>query len=200
MNENNIIRCPVCGHSYDRRRSDGCPNCSRMVVSPGAQSDDNDVTVIQKAAFNSVSSLDSTVGMNVSLKDDPNDVTIGVSLSKSGNKRGEITGWLVCVSGPDFGKDFRLRYNNNFVGRAMNMDVCIASDEAVHKDKHMTVVYEPVENKFYCAPIGGAISYLNGETLSKSAPLHDFDRLRVGNTELVFRSLCGEDFKWQEKE
>ena len=197
MDASNIIRCPVCGQSYDNRRSEGCPNCSQVVLGAvGGSMEDNDVTVIQKASFTAGSFADETVAMHVPLMDDPNDVTIGVSLSPSGNKRGEITGWLVCIGGPDCGKDFRLRYNNNFIGRAMNMDICLASDSSVHKDKHMTVAYEPNERSFFCAPVGGAICYLNGETLSRSSELRDFDRLRLGNTELIFRSLCGEGYQW----
>jgi hypothetical protein len=167
-----------------------------MAVGPVESAEtDYDVTVIQKANF--TSAADETVSMRVdSPADDPNDATVGISLSPSGNKRGEITGWLVCVSGPDFGKDFRLRYNNNFVGRDIDMDVCVASDSAVHKQKHMTVVYEPNDRKFYCGPNGGAICYLNGETLSKKSELHDFDRLTLGNTDLVFRSFCGGEYQW----
>lgn len=197
MDAPNIVRCPVCGHSYDTRRDPGCPNCSQMAVAPGGGvSMNNDVTVIQKASFTSGSSGDETVALHVPLQEDPNDVTIGINLSKTGNKRGEVTGWLVCVSGPDFGRDFRLRYNNNFIGRDMDMDVCLAADSAVHKHKHMTVVYEPNDNKFYCAPIGGAICYLNGEVLSRSAELHDYDKLLLGSSELVFRSFCGEGYRW----
>jgi len=193
MNSSNIIKCPVCGQSYDVRRNSSCPNCNQVAVSSGsAYESDSDVTVMQKARFTS----DETVPMHVAKQEDPNDVTIGISLSPSGNKRGEITGWLVCVSGPDFGKDFRLRANNNFIGRGMDMDVHIASDEAVHKEKHMTVVFEPNEQCFFCGPMGGALCYLNGVQMNKIVKLNDFDRIKLGNTELIFRSLCGEGFKW----
>jgi len=195
MDSSNIVRCAVCGQSYDIRRNETCPSCNKMVVAPSESfAQDNDVTVIQRANF--TSEADETVSMQVPLEDSDNDVTIGISLSPSGNKRGEIAGWLVCVDGPDFGKDFRLRFNNNFVGRDMDMDVCIASDSAVHKQKHMTVIYEPNNRQFFCGPLGGSVCYLNGEVLSKKSELRDFDRLKLGNTELVFRSLCGEEYQW----
>ena len=117
-------------------------------------------------------------------------------MSRFGNRRGEISGWLVCVSGPDFGRDFRLRYNNNFIGRDMDMEICLASDNAVHKSKHMSVVYEPKERKFFCGPCGGALCSLNGKTLTKTSELRDYDRLKLGNTELIFRSFCGEGYQW----
>lgn len=195
MDASNIVKCPTCGNMYDKRRSDSCPGCSRPVMpAGGAYQPDNDVTVIQRASFTDTG--DETVSIDAVSEDSPNDVTIGVNLSESGNKRGEISGWLVCVSGPDKGKDYRLRFNNNFIGRDISMDVFLASDPAVHKEKHMSVVYEPNEKKFFAAPIGGAICYLNGETISNASEIHDFDRLRLGETELVFRSLCGRDFEW----
>lgn len=195
MEASNIVKCSTCGNMYDTRRSGACPSCSQVVMDagPGCNSD-KDVTVIQKAVF--TDTADETVSVNAVSADSPNDVTIGVNLSDSGNKRGDISGWLVCVDGPDKGKDYRLRFNNNFIGRDISMDVFIASDTAVHKQKHMTVVYEPNDKKFFAAPMGGAVCYLNGETLSRSTEIHDFDRIRLGGTELVFRSLCGEEFVW----
>ena len=197
MESSNIVRCTVCGQSYDNRRNKSCPNCSQEVADSNIGNQyqsDADVTVMQRATF--TSPIDATVSIQAVNHESPDDVTIGISLSESGNRRGEVTGWLVCVGGPDYGRDYQLRSNNNFVGRDMDMDVCIASDVDVHRQKHMTVVFEPNEKKFFCGPFGGAVCYLNGENITKMSELHDFDRIKLGSTELIFRSLCGEDFEW----
>ena len=43
-----------------------------------------------------------------------------------GNESGEdyVTGWLVCVAGPEKGRDFRLHYGFNRIGRSYQMDIC----------------------------------------------------------------------------
>jgi hypothetical protein len=36
---------------------------------------------------------------------------------------------MVCLEGPDRGRDFRLHAEKNFIGRSPGMDVCILSDD-----------------------------------------------------------------------
>ena len=54
-----------------------------------------------------------------------------------------VVGWLVCLAGPDRGKDFRLHAEKNFIGRAPNMDVCVAGDETVSRERHAMVIFDP---------------------------------------------------------
>jgi hypothetical protein len=61
----------------------------------------------------------------------------------SGAKNDPVVGWLVCLAGPDRGRDFRLHSEKNFIGRSPLMDVCVAGDETVSRDKHATVISIP---------------------------------------------------------
>ena len=36
-----------------------------------------------------------------------------------------VCGWLVCISGPRQGKDYRIKSGKNFIGRADDMDIQI---------------------------------------------------------------------------
>jgi hypothetical protein len=109
-----------------------------------------------------------------------------------------VVGWLVCIEGPDRGRDFRLRSAKNFIGRASNMDVCVAGDESVSREKHAVVAFDPEEKKFWLLP-GDAqgLVYLNGSIVHTPAPLRGDDIVKVGQTKLMFIPFCGDRHQWQ---
>lgn len=56
--------------------------------------------------------------------------TIGYYSPVRGNDY--VTGWLVCVKGPEKGRDYRLHHGFNRLGRSMDMDVIFRKTEAFH--------------------------------------------------------------------
>lgn len=109
-----------------------------------------------------------------------------------------VVGWLVCVDGPDKGRDFRLHAGRNFVGRAEGMHVALTADPAVSRDKHCIVVFDPRARAFRVAPgESAALTYLNGASVDVPASLSAFDRIEVGASSLLFVPLCGDRFSWE---
>ena len=108
-----------------------------------------------------------------------------------------VTGWLVCISGREAGKDYRLHAGKNFIGRSLTMDVPIVGDKSVARNKHCSVVYEPKDNTFFIAGESGNVVYLNDKTVENFAELGPDDVLRIGETELVMVPYCKEDRRWE---
>lgn len=110
-----------------------------------------------------------------------------------------ITGWLVCVDGPEKGKDFRLFSENNFIGRGANNDVRL-SDPTVSSDRHAVVVYDPEERVFSFGLFNGSgIVRLNGKRVTRSdEEIKVGDRLKIGQGTFMFVPLCGENFQWED--
>ena len=109
-----------------------------------------------------------------------------------------VVGWLVCVQGPDIGKDFRLHTHFNHVGRAENQDVCL-SDESVSRE-HFTVSYDMVNNRYFAdMGKGSTFVYINGYPLGARVTLKKGDQIKVANTLLVFIPLEQQDVKWNWK-
>ena len=80
-----------------------------------------------------------------------------------------IVGWLICVKGSNRGKDYA------------------------------SVSYDVRERVFYIAK--GEVrnpTYLNGRALRSDADLVAYDRIEIGNTELIFVPLCNDQFNWQD--
>lgn len=108
-----------------------------------------------------------------------------------------VTGWLVCVDGPEKGKDYRLHNANNYIGRSPGMDICISGDLMVFEDKHAVVAYNSQENNFFFSPSGGkSIVRLNGKPVLMPQEIKYGDRLQIGRTVFLFVPLCGIHFQW----
>lgn len=108
-----------------------------------------------------------------------------------------ITGWLVCIEGPERGADYRLHKENNFIGRSHQMDVCISGDHTVTEERHAVVAYDSLKNKFFFSPSGGSIVYLNDKAVLTVAEIRCGDRLGIGQSVFLFIPLCGERFQWE---
>jgi hypothetical protein len=110
-----------------------------------------------------------------------------------------VVGWLVCIAGPDRGRDYRLRGGTSSVGRGEGMEVHIEADPAVSRDVHAIVTFEPRHARFTLAPgAGRGLVYRNGEDVDRPTVLHARDVIELGATKLLFVPLCGDDFRWEE--
>lgn len=110
-----------------------------------------------------------------------------------------VVGWLVGVKGVYLGESFNLKAGQNFVGRALNMDVPLTKDTSVSRNKHAIVIYDPKNKKFFVQPgESSGLTYLNGELLLIPTPIQEYEKIIVGNSELVFVPFCGDKFSWED--
>lgn len=109
-----------------------------------------------------------------------------------------ITGWLVCIDGPEKGKDYRLHDEYNYIGRSAKMDVCISGDPTVSRENHAIIAYDSQEKLFYFAPASGAsIVRHNSKAVLSNVELKYGDRIQIGKGTFLFVPLCGEMFQWE---
>lgn len=114
-------------------------------------------------------------------------------------KEQKTTGWLVCISGPELGKDYRLHNDNNFIGRSTKNDVAITSDSTVSGEKHCVITYDRVDRIFYIGLSAGAsIIRLNNRPVLMTQELKSGDRIQIGQGTFLFVPLCGENFEWED--
>lgn len=107
-----------------------------------------------------------------------------------------VTGWLVCVEGPEKGKDFRLHSDMNYIGRTKANDV-VLSDPTVSRERHAMVAYDTRGKMFFFAPANGSsLVRQNGRPVLSTVELKAGDRLEIGEGIYMFMPLCGENFEW----
>jgi hypothetical protein len=110
-----------------------------------------------------------------------------------------VVGWLVCIGGEYFGESFNLKAGQNFVGRALNMDVPLAKDTSVSRNRHAIITYDPKNRVFYVQQgESNGLTYHNGGLLLAPSPLKSYDKFQVGDSEFVFIACCGEQFSWDD--
>jgi pSer/pThr/pTyr-binding forkhead associated (FHA) protein len=121
--------------------------------------------------------------------------TVGLVQKKLGVD--PVVGWLVCVEGPDRGRDYRVRSGRNFIGRAQQMHISIGGDPAVSREKHAAISYDPKHGHFKLLPgEGSGLTYVNDETVDVPVELKPYDTIELGETKLKFVPFCGEYFRW----
>ena len=77
------------------------------------------------------------------------------------------------------------------------MDVCVGGDEAVSRDRHALVIFDPKKQVFWAVPgDSSGLVYLNGEIVNAPSQMHRDDVLEMGETKLVLIPFCGEKYSW----
>ena len=108
-----------------------------------------------------------------------------------------VVGWLVAIEGPERGRDYRLRAERNFLGRAVENDISIASDPRISRNRHAIITFEPRKRTFYLSPgDASGLVYLNDDLLDKTTPIGPADRIEVGDTTLRLVPFVTAEFSW----
>ncbi|MGN0996460.1 MAG: FHA domain-containing protein [Candidatus Ventricola sp.] len=107
-----------------------------------------------------------------------------------------VVGWLVCTKGAAIGQDYRLHVGWNYIGRESSLEVCL-TDPKISR-RMAKISYDPESRTFGVAPSEGAKSlcYLNNAPLRGDRDMNAYDRLRLGDTELILIPLCSDQFNW----
>lgn len=184
-----LIRCER-GHYYDAMQHSSCPTCGV----PGLEAA---LAREQSAPAEPAAMATQVRGQTGAVAD------VGVTVAMVRKKIGidPVVGWLVCIRGPEKGRDYRVRSERNGIGRGADMAICINGDEAISRENHAYISFNPRKGSFRIAPGDGrGMTYLNGEEVDVPMPLQAYDRIELGQTLLLFVPLCGEKFSWENGE
>ena len=188
------IRCPN-NHFYDITKFSRCPVCNKSDntewqwnrdVKPPIKESDLPISVRETNILDSKSSIDDS---SPTIPDIPIDPLTG---------NDPVVGWLICVDGPNRGKDYRLHSGNNIIGRGNHMDIQIQGDEYMSRGNAVVISYDDIGNSFYVkAGETRNTVRVNDKRITSSTTLNIYDKISVGHTELVFMPLCDENFSWE---
>lgn len=167
-----IVKCSR-GHYYDDEKYSECPMCKNS-------ENDNDIDVRTMAVY--------------SVKNGDDEKTIGINFKK--NNCDPVVGWLVCVDGPDKGRDFRIHSGRNFIGRAYKNDIPLSGDNTINRENAGYIIYEPHKNMFMAANGEGLSIYVNDTEIMKPCVLQEGDRITIGKYTLELVAYCKGDKKW----
>lgn len=108
-----------------------------------------------------------------------------------------VVGWIICVEGEYMGESFQLKSGRNNIGRSLAMDIALAKEKSVSRERHASITYEPNKMKFYIqSGESSGLTYVNDELIMMFTELSDYDVITLGQSKFVFLRLCGEKFSW----
>ncbi|MDE6035158.1 MAG: FHA domain-containing protein [Ruminococcus sp.] len=108
-----------------------------------------------------------------------------------------VVGWLVGVKGVYFGESFNLKAGQNFIGRAVNMNIKLSKDNTVSRQYHAGIIFDPETVQFFITPgQSNGLTYLNGQLLLIPTKLEPHDTIRIGKGFYMFMPFCDNAFSW----
>ena len=117
---------------------------------------------------------------------DPGMKTQAIDISSMVDDRSQdVVGWLVALNGALRGRDFRLVTGRNVIGTAADCDIVLT--DPYLSSKHTAIRHE--DGRFILIDLDSTNgTFLNDRRCAKSE-LIDNDKIRLGRTELKFKSL-----------
>ncbi len=192
-----IVKCKN-GHFFDNNKYASCPYCVKL-ENERNRYEEQMTMMLPERSPDMETSKSVTVGLYEPVMQD-DQKTVGVFGKQSG--RNFVTGWLVCTKGRERGRDYRIYNGNNWIGRGYQMDICIADDPAISRDRHAVLIYDHKSNKFFLSPGSGTVTMINHEMLVRAKEIRSRDKITLGDSEFTFIPFCveGETWKREEKE
>ena len=110
-------------------------------------------------------------------------------------------GWLVCVKGPNKGRDYKIKDGKNFIGSSSVMDIQIIGDRRIEKRNHAVILYDAKDKKTMLLPgESRGMVYLQEKAVFKPTDVEKFNKIELGESIFVYAPLCGDDFNWSDYE
>ena len=200
-------QCPK-GHIYDERRNPQCPYCgsdSGFQPLGGGQAEFPKTMPImntpEESAFPATLPVDSQVSASSfrNTSGSPGNMSVTVALDETESGISPVRGWLVAIDGEKMGMSFNIHGEQNSIGRGQKFDINLSFDKAVSSDGNAVIAYDSKNLKFFISPVLGKGKnniYHNDTMCLMPTELKDYDKITLGSTTYVFRSLCNENFTY----
>ncbi len=109
------------------------------------------------------------------------------------------TGWIVVIDGPGRGAAFAVAAGVAQIGRGDDQAIRLDfGDASISRSNHAAIAYDEETRQFFIGHGGKAnLVRRNDRPVLATEPLEDRDRIRIGETTLLFVALCGAGFDWR---
>lgn len=122
-----------------------------------------------------------------------------VSLYQKRGAAQYTVGWLVCVEGEEYGRDFPLYAGFNRIGRSGSNDI-VLSDVQISMEEHCSVIYEQKKNIFYLLPKAGSLVYVRDDLVQQAQEIESGEVVAIGETRLELVVFCKGERRWTERQ
>lgn len=194
----NLQECGF-GHLYDTDQYPMCPYCQQnnVRIDFGTDSGVGKTVAVSAPQPSEIGSTVAPAAFQKPKSDEGVGKTVGTFQRRMSFE--PVVGWLVCVDGPEKGKDFKIYGKNNTIGRSEKSDICLRADTSISRENHARIAYDVKHNSFVMLPGEGANAvYVNDVPVYSPTPLSSYDLVEIGEYKLLFVPFCCDKFKWQD--
>lgn len=219
-----IVRCSK-GHYYDNVKFSQCPHCGIFVgednddktvsmpmtgsISAGHEFISQPYPQEHAVALGGSREMDEEKTVAMGYLNQGSGIPMSMSAAESGDEEKTISfyaqekgtdfivGWLVCVEGPEKGRDYRLHQGFNRLGRDYSMDIAVMEDTGISREAACAVVYDDRSNNFFAVQQPSGLAYLNEKVLEGAERITTGDMIRTGNSTFEFIGFCREGRTWK---
>ena len=199
-----IVKCEN-GHFYNNEESANCPYCSgTSALGNTIPLDGGNVAPLDNniGATIPLEAVQQTAGaINPTMPINPDGGVTVIIDNDSNSEIKPVRGWLVVIEGKKRGMDFKIHNGMNTIGRDKTNDIHFDFDPTVTGKNACSIAYDDVDTLFYIV-LGESknLVRLNRKPVFGTTELKDNDIVQIGETKLVFRSLCNETFDYPKDE
>ena len=190
-----VVRCKN-GHYYDKTTYKECPHCKYKVEdSKNITESKREIAYLAQRYLESVEKRTEKVSLELFNENDQKTVSY-TSVSRENYM---ITGWIVCIEGPDIGYSYNLHYGYNTIGSDLSNQICLSIKAENRESLHCAIVYEEHKNQFFLVAEQKQEVYLNENCCFEPMLLKSGDMVRIGMDKFQFVAFCCEQRKWNLK-
>lgn len=188
-----VIKCAN-GHFYDGAKFPECPHCNQEGNTGKAALNEEKTMFLKEELTGSRPKAEKKLleyAMGQNKKDER---TVGFYRSQKGGN--PVAGWLVCINGTEWGRDFRIYAGKNKIGRALSMDIMLADDLSVARENHCFLIFEPKKIQFILQKGQGDQVLVDGARLEEILILKGDEEIQIGDSTYIFVPFCREGRGW----
>lgn len=109
-----------------------------------------------------------------------------------------MVGWLVAIKGVNRGKAYSIYSGRNSIGRLSSNRIQISGDQAISREKHAWIIYDPKHREFSIKEgESSGLTYIDDVRVVNENPLKPYTKIEMGDSLFLFVPLCGEKFSWE---
>ncbi len=201
-------QCPN-GHLYDDAKNSSCPYCNAapdpmMSTAPVGGYDAihaGGAMMYEDGGMTPTEAIGSPISGGAFPVTEPLESVFEKTKPIFENEKGivPVCGWLICLEGEKRGEDFKIRGEQTTIGRGFDNHINLDFDDKISHGANAIIAYDRRNNKFFIYQKENRNNiYVNNSLLLVPVEIHDYDIIEIGETKMLFRSLCNDLFMWED--
>lgn len=192
------------GHFYDGDKYTECPHCKNNVENRSISTiekkkitENRDSGNLTKSIFDMNIQENPPAERSVLKQKIEYTDTYAPQVMHQKVQNGPVVGWIVGITGNEYGHSYELFVGNNTIGSSMDNVVSITEDSYLCSMSHGVICYEPETGLFFfdIQNSKGGVK-INNSAVQENMYIGYMDVIEIGGSSYMLVPLCKDGFTW----